>query len=151
MLAELVPPALHSSKNSTILIVEDDVDMGHRLQAFIEEETPYSAVLLKNSHDALEQLPSLHPCLLLLDASLPDMQSLELYDRLQATAERHSLPTIMLGTSVPADELQRRGIYSLRKPHDGAGVIRMITHVLASYEEQHLSSLSCAGITPVGS
>jgi hypothetical protein len=45
----------------------------------------------------------------------------------------------MMSATLPTEELQRRGIYQLRKPMDIGNVIRMITHALATYEEQRLS------------
>jgi two-component system response regulator (stage 0 sporulation protein F) len=37
---------------------------------------------------------------------------------------------------LPVQELEKRGIYQLRKPMDIGGVLRMITHALASFEER---------------
>jgi len=53
--------------------------------------------------------------------------------------ETKGVPAIMMSATLPTEELQRRGIYQLRKPMDIGNVIRMITHALATYEEQRLS------------
>jgi hypothetical protein len=53
--------------------------------------------------------------------------------------ETRDVPTIMMSASLPVEELQRRGIYQLRKPMDMGNVIRMITHALATYEERRLT------------
>ncbi len=63
---------------------------------------------------------------------------LEVYDRLQEREETRGVPAIMMSAALPIEELQQRGIYQLRKPMDVGGVIRMITHALATFEEQHL-------------
>ena len=76
---------------------------------------------------------------MLLDYKLPGINGLEIYDRLQNIEETRDVPTIMMSASLPVEELQRRGIYQLRKPMDIGHVIRMITHALVTYEERRLS------------
>ncbi len=138
MPGEVLPPAAQGPQNPTILIVEDDADIGSFLQQLIEEETPYTTRVIDNGRTALEQAPSIRPCLLLLDYRLPGLNGLELYDRLQNVEETRGVPAIMMSATLPVAELEQRGIYQLRKPMDVRNVIRMITHALASYEERRL-------------
>ena len=135
---EVIPPAAQSLESATILIVEDDESVAQFLQQLIEEDTPYHTVVIDNGSVALEQAPNLHPCLLLLDYRLPGLNGLELYDRLQQFESMRGVPAIMMSAALPVDELQQRGLYQLRKPMDLGGVIRMITHALASFEENIL-------------
>jgi CheY-like chemotaxis protein len=104
----------------------------------IEEETPYNTAVVTNGLQALEKAPQIQPCLLLLDYRVPDINGVELYDRLQQEEKTSGVPAIMMSATLPAAELQRRGIHQLRKPMDNGGVIRMITHALATSEEQQL-------------
>ncbi len=138
MPGEVIPPAALTPRSVTILIVEDNADIGGFLQQLIEEETPYNTALMPNSQQALEKAPQVHPCLLLLDYRLAGLNGIELYDRLQQKEETSGVPAIMMSATLPAAELQRRGIHQLRKPMDIGGVIRMITHALATSEEQQL-------------
>ena len=138
MSQEFIPPAAQSLRNTTILIVEDDVDIAQFLQRLIEEETPYHTNVIDNGKVALEQAPDIHPCLLLLDYYLPGVNGLELYDLLQEKEEIRGVPAIMMSATLPVKELEKRGIYQLRKPMDIGSVIRMITHAIASYEEKSL-------------
>jgi DNA-binding NtrC family response regulator len=138
MFEEVFPPAANSSYNTPILIVEDDEGIGQFLQQLIEEETPFQTVLISNGKVALEEAPSLKPCLLLLDYWLPGMNGLELYDRLQRFDQTRDTPAIMMSAALPVEELNKRGIYQLRKPMDIGSVIRMITHALASHEEKQI-------------
>ena len=138
MSGEVIPPAAQIPCSATILIVEDDPDIGKFLQRLIEEETPYNTAVITNGLQALEKAPQIHPCLLLLDYRLPGLNGVELYDRLQQKEETSGVPAIMMSATLPVAELQRRGIHQLRKPKDIGGVIRMITHALATSEEQHL-------------
>jgi two-component system, response regulator, stage 0 sporulation protein F len=138
MPGEVLPPATQSPRNTTILIVEDDADIGQFLQQLLDEETPYNSIVIDNGLKALEQAPHIHPCLLLLDYRLPGINGLELYDRLQQFDETRGVPAIMMSATLPEQELKKRGIYQLRKPMDIGGVLRMITHALASFEERLL-------------
>ena len=133
---EVIPPSAQSLSGETILIVEEDADIGEFLQQLIEEETPYNSTVISNSQQALETAPHIHPCLLLLDYRMPGINGIELYDRLQERQEISGVPAIMMSATLPVDELQKRGIYQLRKPMDIGSVIRMITHALASSQEK---------------
>ncbi len=138
MPVEVTPPAIQRPRSNTILIVEDDADLGAFLEQLINDETPYHAVTLLDGQEALEQAPHLHPCLLLLDYQLPGLNGLELYDRLQHTPETGEIPAIMMSANLPHADLEQRGIFQLRKPMDIGAVIRIITHALATSEERRL-------------
>jgi len=133
---EVIPPAAPSLRNTIILIVEDDADIGHFLQQLIEEETPYNTVVIDDGLAALEKVSHIQPCLMLLDYRLPGINGLELYDRLRGQEDIQNVPAIMMSATLPTKELELRGIYQLRKPMDVGGVLRMITHALATYQER---------------
>jgi two-component system, response regulator, stage 0 sporulation protein F len=136
---QVVPPAALTLPSSSILIVEDNENVGEFLQRAIDEWTPYQTTVVNDGFNALERGKQIQPCLLLLDYKLPGLNGLEIYERFQSMEETRGVPTIMMSTSLPVEELQSRGIYQLRKPMDSGNVIRMITHALATYEERRLS------------
>lgn len=139
MSQQVIPPATQTLCSSSILIVEDDENVGEFLQQTIDEYTPYQTTVIHDGAGALERARQIQPCLLLLDYKLPGLNGLEIYDRLQSMEETRGVPTIMMSASLPVEELQRRGIYQLRKPMDIGNVIRMITHALVTFEERRLS------------
>jgi CheY-like chemotaxis protein len=139
MSQQVIPPAAQTLRSSSILIVEDDENVGEFLQQTIDEFTPYNTTVVHDGFGALERARQIQPCLLLLDYKLPGLNGLEIYDRLQSMEETRGVPAIMMSASLPVEELQRRGIYQLRKPMDIGNVIRMITHALATFEERRLS------------
>ena len=139
MSQQVIPPATQTLCSSSILIVEDDENVGEFLQQSIDEYTPYQTTVVHDGAGALERARQIQPCLLLLDYKLPGLNGLEIFDRLQSLEETRGVPTIMMSASLPDEELQRRGIYQLRKPMDIGNVIRMITHALATFEERRLS------------
>jgi CheY-like chemotaxis protein len=128
---EVIPQPLRPD-DDTILIVEDDADIGEFLQQVIDHETPYQSAVVGDGHSALQRARELRPCLFLLDYRLPGLNGLEVYDRLQQMDEMRGVPTIMMSATLPYEELRQRGIYPLRKPMDIGNVIRMITHALAT-------------------
>ncbi len=138
MSRQFIPPAAQLLRSATILIVEDDEGVGEFLQQAIDEQTPYQTTVVHDGLHALESARQIQPCLLLLDYRLPGMNGIEIYDRMQSMEETRGVPAIMMSTALPTEELQRRGIYQLRKPMDMGNVIRMITHAIATFEEQRL-------------
>ena len=138
MAGEVIPPAAQCPRSSTILIVEDDADIGVFLKQLIEEETPYQTTVFYDGFQALEKAPEIYPCLMLLDYRLPGINGIELYDLLQEKTETSGVPAIMMSATLLVTELQRRGIHQLRKPMHIGNVIRMITHALATAEEKAL-------------
>lgn len=136
MLTEVTPPAARSQPSTTILIIEGDTGMGKFLQQLIEEKTPYQTAIINNSQTALEQAQHIQPCLILVDYRLPEINGLDLYDRLQEVEGIRGTPAIMMSATLPTRELEQRGIYQLRKPTDIGSVIRMITHALVMFERQ---------------
>ena len=139
MSQQIIPPAAQRLRSSSILVVEDDKNVGEFLQQAIDELTPYQTIVVHDEFNALERARQIRPCLLLLDYKLPGLNGIEIYDHLQSIEETRGVPAIMLSASLPVEELQQRGIYQLRKPMDFGNVIRMITHALATYEEHELS------------
>lgn len=139
MQRRVIPPAAtRTLRSANILIVEDDPAIGDFLRQIIEEDTPYNTIVVNDGQQALEKAQHIHPCLLMLDYRLPGMNGLEVYDCLKTMKEIKDVPAIMMSATLPTEELQRRGIYQMRKPMDLGNVIRMITHALATYEEQGL-------------
>lgn len=139
MSRQVIPPAAQTLRSASILVVEDDENVGEFLQQAIDEYTPYQTTVVHDGNHALEKAKQIQPCLLLLDYKLPGINGLEVYDRLQSMEETRGVPAIMMSASLPTEELQSRGIYQLRKPMDMGNVIRMITHALATFEERRLS------------
>ena len=139
MSRQFIPPAALLLRSATILIVEDDEGTGEFLQQAIDEQTPYQTTVVHDGPQALERARQIQPCLFLLDYRLPGMNGLEVYDHLQNNEETRGVPAIMMSAALPTEELQRRGIYQLRKPMEIGNVIRMITHAIATFEEQRLS------------
>ncbi|MDQ2904030.1 MAG: response regulator [Chloroflexota bacterium] len=116
----------------TILIVDDDRDVGEILQKVILEQTDYRAMWIAESDLVLFAAPHLRPALILLDYKLPAMHGLDLYDRLQEIETMKGVPTILISAweKLPFDELHARGIYVLKKPFELDDLLDMLAQLL---------------------
>ncbi len=120
-------------QEKTILIVDDDRDIGDILQDIIMDQTEYKVVWIAESDLALEAASYLRPALLVLDYKLPTMHGLDLYDRLQAMKNMRGLPTILISgnPSLPFEDLRARGIFFLQKPFELDDFLDVLAQMLA--------------------
>jgi CheY-like chemotaxis protein len=123
-------PAHESTTSKTILLVEDDVDLGDCIVAALEEATPYHVLLASNGIEALQIISSLKPDLFLLDYHLPSMDGLELNERLHQMQELENIPTLFLTAYPFSLALRGRKVISLKKPFDFEELIRVIHELL---------------------
>ena len=100
----------------TILIVEDDPDIGEFLVHAIMQETSFHPLLASDGFQALKLVREIKPDLLLLDYQLPSMNGLELYDRLHTSKKAADIPSIMMSANLPLREARQRKIMCLKKP-----------------------------------
>lgn len=102
----------------TILIVEDDTNIGEVFVQAILQETSYMAILALNGQEALKIVQNIKPNLFILDYQLPRMNGLELYDKLHAIEGLETIPTIMMSARLPLQELEKRKMIGMHKPID---------------------------------
>src|SRR5947209_8618758 len=109
-----------STREKTVLIVDDDRDIGDILQKIILDQTDYNVLWIAESDLALHAASFVRPSLLLLDYMLPTMDGLVLYDRLQEAENMRGVPTVLISasTTLPFEELHKRGIHVLKKPFE---------------------------------
>lgn len=107
-------PPIHK----TILVVEDDDDIGSMVVEALSLETPYHALLVNDGLEALQVAHAVKPCLFITDYRLPYMNGIELYDRLHATKELAETPAIIMSAQLPIDEVRRRQLAGLHKPFE---------------------------------
>jgi DNA-binding response OmpR family regulator len=101
----------------TVLVVEDDVDVAEMLVAVLEE-LHCQTLHAPDSYQALTIARDVQPDLLLLDYHLPDINGLELYDRLTAIEGLQGMPTLFISANPPISELQKRRLPYLKKPFE---------------------------------
>ena len=114
-----------------IFIVEDDAIMEEFLVLALSDETPYQVIAVPNGFQALEAVKDIKPQLFILDYLLPEMNGLELSDRLHSREDLAETPTIMYSTNLPTKELQKRQIMGLSKPFELDELLSIIERLLA--------------------
>jgi len=114
----------------TILVIEDDVNIGDVFVQAISQETPHMAVLAANAEEALTMVKTVKPNLFILDYQLPSINGIELYDQLHAMKELEHIPAIMLSARLPKQELQKRNITGMHKPIDLDDFLQLIEKLL---------------------
>nr|BBH90344.1 hypothetical protein KTC_50950 [Thermosporothrix sp. COM3] len=122
--------AKQKSSKKTILLVEDDENIGEVLIQVISEETPYIAILATDGFEALKTVNEIKPDLFILDYHLPHMNGLELYDQLHARHELSHVPAIMISARLPKAELHQRHIQGMHKPLDLDEFLQAIDELL---------------------
>ena len=119
----------------TILVVEDDVGVGSFLVAAIRQETRHDARLVGDGVQALNALESSVIDLVILDYNLPQMNGLEVYDRLYSMQGSDAPPVVMISARLPIGELAKRHVMSMQKPLELDDFLDMIERLLPNPEE----------------
>ena len=117
---------------STILLVEDDADIGEFIAQALKDETTYTVLHVADGTRALEAVHSVKPSLFILDYQLPGINGIELHDRLHAIEELEAIPTLIVSANFPSrKEMQQRQIAFLKKPFDLNELFKLIEKLLA--------------------
>ena len=118
----------------TILLVEDDPNIGLFLVEAIAQETPYRAIVASDGHAALKLVRHFAPCLFILDYGLPGMNGIELYDRLQINQELAAIPAILITANryVPQKQIQQSQLIVFMKPFELEAFLATIGTLLTS-------------------
>ena len=120
-----LPPA------RTVLIVEDDADIGEFLVHAVEDEIHSHVLLARDGDEALKFISTVIPAFLLLDYQLPGMSGLELYDQLQSREELKIVPVLFMSANPPVKELELRNLQYIGKPFELDDLLKMLKELLA--------------------
>jgi DNA-binding response OmpR family regulator len=127
-------PRAPAVPRARILLVEDDCDSAEMLEGALERS--YDVTWAASGHEALDLVDNDPRSfdLVLLDLSLPDMEGVELADRL-SSARRAQLPIIVVSARTQ-ESIQRcaakiHAAAAVRKPYSLRGLLDLIANVLA--------------------
>lgn len=121
LVAQRVPQEFASGTSRSrplVLIVEDDADNAHLIARVLTGEK-YDFLVTSSGGDALQHARTIRPDAITLDLRLPDIDGLDLLDRLRTAPETHEIPVIVV--SILADERDPRlagAVATLPKPID---------------------------------
>lgn len=123
--------AKNQTNVKTVLIVEDDENIGEFLVRALTSETLYEVLWVPDAVQALEAVKTIKPSLLLLDFHLPGLNGLELYDRLHDIPELEHVRAVMMSASAPsAQEMRKRHIILVKKPFDLNDLLDLLDELL---------------------
>jgi CheY-like chemotaxis protein len=91
----------------TVLVVDDDVDVGLALRAKLEASKRYSVLVATEGREALHMAESKRPDLLLCDIDMPGMDGVSLADALGSRESTKKIPVIFLSSLVTPADVQR--------------------------------------------
>ena len=89
-----------------ILIVDDHLDTGAVL-ARVLKKSGYEAVAVGSGRAALEMLATLRPSVMVLDVRMPEMDGLELLERVRADAGTRDVPVVVFSADYAFDTARR--------------------------------------------
>lgn len=125
LLSEQVSP-----KETAILVVEDDQEIGRLLVQVLANETPYQVLLAPDALQALETVKTQTPRLLILDYFLPGMNGIALYDQLHSMHTLSNVPALIMSASLPWRDIQQRHLAYLSKPFELDELLQIVDELL---------------------
>ena len=115
-----------STRAETVLVVEDDVDLG-RVEEMVLSGSGYRVVLAREGATALEQLARERPVLILLDMRMPGMNGWQFMSSLRARYG-HAIPVVVVTAAEDAPgraaEVEADGC--LAKPFEIDDLLRVV-------------------------
>ncbi|WP_341739869.1 response regulator [Microcoleus sp. CAWBG640] len=87
-----------------ILIVDDDEHLRELVKLCLEDLAGWNTLVAASGKECLQILETERPSAILLDVSMPGMDGIAVYDRLQSNPMTRSIPVILLTAKVlPSD------------------------------------------------
>ena len=122
----------------TILYIDDEPDLRMLAKLVLEMSGRYAVVESNSGREALQQLESLLPDLILLDVMMPEMDGLETLDHIKSMPRTRDVPVIFLTAKVNEEDIRllrsRGAVDVLAKPFDPAALADQIDEI---WKEMH--------------
>jgi CheY-like chemotaxis protein len=84
-----------ATSSGTVLVVDDDAEIRDTLSALLQHEG-YTVVRAENGVQALQQLRSVHPRVMLLDLMMPVMSGWEVLEELEESGELKDVKVVVV-------------------------------------------------------
>ncbi len=131
---------------TTVLVVEDDADIGEVLIQTFEMETPFQILLVPDGFQALMVVRTIIPQLILLDYLLPGMDGLECAQHLRAIKSLEHVPMILMSAHLPKQLLEPSDLITLEKPFELDTLLNLVKELLPQEIEDKTASLSSSSM-----
>ena len=96
----------NNSHNQTILVIEDDKFLGDVLVERLSKEK-FNIKISIDGNDAMKQIETLKPDLILLDLLLPGIDGFEILGKIKNDAELSKIPVIVLSNFGQQEDIDR--------------------------------------------
>jgi len=96
----------HENQDYSILIVDDDYNTIKVLEGFLEIKK-YSFKIVTLGWDAIEEIETYQPKLILLDIILPDISGFEICKMIKSNPKFKNIPVFYI-TAIPVDEVENK-------------------------------------------
>ncbi len=121
-----------NGQNTLILAVDDNSDGIVLIKAALKD-TPYTVVGLQDSLQVMELVQELHPCAILLDVMMPELNGWQLLHQLKENPATASIPVVMITVlAEPATGYVIGADAYLIKPFQATDLLNTLRHLLAS-------------------
>jgi len=114
-------------ERQVVVVVEDDPGYLRALVKTLEREAPEVEVVeAATGVDGLLEIGRVSPDLVVLDYALPDLNAVQVVERLVDPSKRLTAPVIIVTGGMPANaenELRRLGVRAIVNKADGMGVV----------------------------
>lgn len=121
------------SNKKTVLVVDDETDLLDIVQVWLKDRG-FAVLTANNGTDALRQLETVTPDLILLDLLMPNVDGLELLTQIKKNPKTKSIPVNILtvkGDTGSIDEALRRGAKDfLIKPFESDDLYRIVDRTI---------------------
>lgn len=124
-----VPSELSSGarERPVVVVVEDDPGYLRALVRTMERDAPELEVVeATTGMDGLLEIGRVSPDLVVLDYALPDLNAVQVVERLVDTSKRLTAPVMIVTGGMPAEaeiDLRRLGVLAIVKKVEGMGVV----------------------------
>lgn len=131
----------------TLVLIVDDSPTNVRVLSDVLDIAGFQVAIAKSGEDALDQLNTIEPDLILLDVILPGIDGFETCDRIKSNPKIQEIPIIFM-TSVANAEDKVKGLYLgaidyITKPFQQVEVLaRVKTHLKLRRQTQQLRELN---------
>ncbi|AFZ58666.1 diguanylate cyclase [Anabaena cylindrica FACHB-243] len=129
-----------------LILVVDDVALNLQIIAKTLDKVGYNYTFASNGYQALKCVRSVRPDLILLDLIMPEMDGLEVCEKIQSDPELEEIPIIFISASQNQDHLlqafEKGAVDYVTKPfHASELLARVRMHLELKYSQQKLKEL----------
>ncbi len=129
-----------------VLIVEDDPLMSRMYQKIFTFEK-HEVMVSGDGEDALVQVRSFNPTIILLDIMMPKLNGLQVLEKLKADPDTKKIPVVMLtnlaGQQDAEAALTKGAVkYIVKSEHDPKDIVTMVKEILAGYTRDEVPAVN---------